>query len=86
MFIEEVRRQLNYCVLDGLLLLTKKYGICGSLADGATEEYAILKEKVCQLYLITNTYILTYLFIILFCRLITVAMIGTVLNATMLEM
>lgn len=37
--VEEVTRQLNYCVRDGLLHLTKRVGIKGSKAGIETESY-----------------------------------------------
>lgn len=48
---EEVGRQLNYCVRDGLLILTKKVGIKGSKVGVETEGYRLPEEKVYQLIL-----------------------------------
>ncbi|XP_060856969.1 zinc finger MYND domain-containing protein 11-like [Metopolophium dirhodum] len=42
---EEVERQLNYCVRDGLLILTKKVGIKGSKAGVETKGYKLPEEK-----------------------------------------
>lgn len=43
---EEVGRQLNYCVRDGLLILTKRVGNKGSKAGVETEGYKLPEEKV----------------------------------------
>ncbi|XP_025416328.1 zinc finger MYND domain-containing protein 11-like isoform X1 [Sipha flava] len=42
---EEVGRQLNYCVRDGLLILTKRVGNKGSKAGVETEGYKLPEEK-----------------------------------------
>jgi len=47
--IEEVGRQLNYCVRDGLLILTKRVGNKGSKAGVETEGYKLPEEKVYEL-------------------------------------
>lgn len=44
---EEVGRQLNYCVRDGLLVLTKRVGNKGSKVGVETEGYKLPEEKVC---------------------------------------
>ena len=46
---EDVERQLNYCVRDGLLILTKRVGNKGSKAGVETEGYKLPEEKVCYL-------------------------------------
>ncbi|XP_050532952.1 zinc finger MYND domain-containing protein 11-like isoform X2 [Daktulosphaira vitifoliae] len=43
---EEVGRQLNYCVRDGLLILTKRVGNKGSKVGVETEGYKLPEEKV----------------------------------------
>ncbi|CAI6371186.1 unnamed protein product [Macrosiphum euphorbiae] len=43
---EDVERQLNYCVRDGLLILTKRVGNKGSKAGVETEGYKLPEEKV----------------------------------------
>lgn len=45
-FTEEVGRQLNYCVRDGLLTLTKRVSNKGSKAGVETEGYKLPEEKV----------------------------------------
>jgi len=55
---EEVGRQLNYCVRDGLLILTKRVGNKGSKAGVETEGYKLPEEKVSDLFCLN---ILTYL-------------------------
>lgn len=44
--VEEVGRQLNYCVRDGLLILTKRVGNKGSKVGVETEGYKLPEEKV----------------------------------------
>lgn len=50
-------RQLNYCVRDGLLQLTKKIGFKGSKIGIEQEGYKLPKDKV--ILIISNNYFST---------------------------
>lgn len=62
-FLEEVTRQLNYCVRDGLLQIIKRIGFKGSKVGVETEGYKIPTDEVvifyiifiCSLYNVSNT-------------------------------
>lgn len=45
-FLEEVTRQLNYCVRDGLLQIIKRIGFKGSKVGVETEGYKIPTDEV----------------------------------------
>lgn len=47
--IEEVGKQLDYCVRDGFLKLIKGVRNRPDIAIGETEEYKVLTEKVSHL-------------------------------------